>query len=117
MLLEALVACSGVTLGACATALGMEIESGEVRAEGGKPEPKPASHHADAPQRSDLDFKGTLGVDRDAPVGFVAIRLFFDISFAEGQDIDQAKLEKLGKLTERYCVVLQCVFPSRREQI
>ena len=50
-----------------------------------------------------------MGVDRDAPVGFVAIRLFFDLVFAEGQNIDQAKLEKLGKATERYCVVLQYV--------
>jgi uncharacterized OsmC-like protein len=85
MLLEALVACAGVTLRAVATSLGISVESGEVRAEG------------------DLDFRGTLAVDRDAPVGFSAIRLSFDLD----TDADPEQLETLLKLTERYCVVLQ----------
>jgi len=85
MLLEALVACAGVTLKAVATAIGVEIKSARVRAEG------------------DLDFRGTLGVDREAPVGFRQIRLAFDIS----SDAPQEKLDQLVKLTERYCVVLQ----------
>ena len=84
MLLEALVACSGVTLRAVATALGLEV-SGTVHAEG------------------DLDFRGTLGVDRDAPVGFSDIRLRFDLDTTA--DADQ--VATLVKLTERYCVVLQ----------
>ncbi|PNS17926.1 hypothetical protein CAC42_3885 [Sphaceloma murrayae] len=95
MLLEALVACSGVTLKAVATALSIPIKTGTVRAEG------------------DLDFRGTLGVDRDAPVGFKEIRLGFEVEIDEGdersKDVDAAKLEKLGKLTERYCVVLQTI--------
>jgi uncharacterized OsmC-like protein len=85
MLLEALVACAGVTLKAVSTALGIEVRSGRVTAEG------------------DLDFRGTLGVDRDAPVGFRAIRL----TFALDTDADPRTLEKLLDLTERYCVVLQ----------
>jgi uncharacterized OsmC-like protein len=85
MLLEALVACAGVTLGAVATALGIGIGEAEVRAEG------------------DLDFRGTLGVAKDAPVGFKAIRLTFDIP-APLSDEERATLLKL---TERYCVVLQ----------
>jgi uncharacterized OsmC-like protein len=85
MLLEALVACAGVTLRAVATSLGISVRSGEVRAEG------------------DLDFRGTLAVDRDAPVGFSAIRLSFDLD----ADADAEQLETLLKLTERYCVVLQ----------
>lgn len=85
MLLEALVACAGVTLKAVATALGIEIRSGTVRAEG------------------DLDFRGTLGVDKAAPVGFRSIRLAFDLA----SDAPQEQLDQLLKLTERYCVVLQ----------
>jgi uncharacterized OsmC-like protein len=85
MLLEALAACAGVTLGAVATALGISVRSGAVRAEG------------------DLDFRGTLGVDREAPVGFSAIRLSFDLD----SDADAAQLDKLRTLTERYCVVYQ----------
>ncbi len=85
MLLEALVACAGVTLAAVATSLGIEITSGAVRAEG------------------DLDFRGTLGVDRDAPVGFRAIRLSFDLD----TDADEEQLGTLLRLTERYCVVFQ----------
>jgi uncharacterized OsmC-like protein len=85
MLLEALVACAGVTLKAVATAIGVELRSARVRAEG------------------DLDFRGTLGVERAAPVGFREIRLAFDIR----SDAPQEKLDQLVKLTERYCVVLQ----------
>ncbi|KAF2156751.1 hypothetical protein K461DRAFT_218502 [Myriangium duriaei CBS 260.36] len=95
MLLEALVACAGVTLKAVATALGIPIKSGTVSAEG------------------DLDFRGTLGVDREAPVGFKEIRLNFGVEIDEAdersKEVDGAKLEKLGKLTERYCVVLQTI--------
>ncbi|EON64529.1 hypothetical protein W97_03762 [Coniosporium apollinis CBS 100218] len=87
MLLEALVACAGVTLKAVATALGIPIKSGVVRAEG------------------DLDFRGTMGVDKEAPVGFTDIRLGFELKTAE--EVDDDKIERLGKLTERYCVVLQ----------
>jgi uncharacterized OsmC-like protein len=85
MLLEALVACAGVTLRAVATSLGIDVRSGTVRAEG------------------DLDFRGTLGVDRTAPVGFKAIRLHFDLD----TDADPQELETLKRLTERYCVVFQ----------
>ena len=85
MLLEALVACAGVTLKAVATALEIELRAGTVSAEG------------------DLDFHGTLGVDKGAPVGFRAIRL----SFALDTDAPQDKLDQLLKLTERYCVVFQ----------
>ncbi|EGP87571.1 unnamed protein product [Zymoseptoria tritici ST99CH_1A5] len=91
MLLEALVACAGVTLKAVATAMDIPIKSGTVRAEG------------------DLDFKGTMGVDRDAPVGFKDIRLSFDLKFQDGELVPDEKVEKLGKLTERYCVVLQTI--------
>jgi uncharacterized OsmC-like protein len=84
MLLEALVACAGVTLKAVATALGVNAD-GRVHAEG------------------DLDFRGTLGVDREAPVGFKSIRL----SFALDTDADDEQLATLLKLTERYCVVYQ----------
>ena len=87
MLLEALVACAGVTLKAVATALGITLRKGIVRAEG------------------DLDFRGTLGVDRDAPVGFRAIRLNFDLD-TDGTDEQTATLLKL---TERYCVVFQTI--------
>jgi uncharacterized OsmC-like protein len=90
MLLEALVACAGVTLRAVATSLGIPVESGSVRAEG------------------DLDFRGTLAVDRDAPVGFRAVRLSFDLD-TEASD---EELATLLKLTERYCVVLQTLTTS-----
>ena len=89
MLLEALVACAGVTMKAVATALSMPLKDGNVKAEG------------------DIDFRGTLGVDRDAPVGFKQIRLSFDVSF-EGE-VTEDQIERLGKLTERYCVVLQTI--------
>jgi uncharacterized OsmC-like protein len=85
MLLEALVACAGVTLGAVSTSLGIPINDGRIKAEG------------------DLDFRGTLGVDREAPVGFRDIRLSFELD----TDADDEQLATLLKLTERYCVVLQ----------
>ena len=85
MLLEALVACAGVTLNAVATALGITLRGGEVRAEG------------------DLDFRGTLGVAKDAPVGFRDIRLKFLLD----TDAERGQLDKLLQLTERYCVVYQ----------
>jgi uncharacterized OsmC-like protein len=84
MLLEALVACAGVTLRSVATSMELAV-SGSVHAEG------------------DLDFRGTLGVDRDAPVGFTAIRLRFELASEESEE----KLAKLIELTERYCVVAQ----------
>ncbi|WP_267423422.1 OsmC family protein [Methylobacterium sp. GC_Met_2] len=85
MLLEALVACAGVTLKAVATALEIPLRAGTVSAEG------------------DLDFRGTLGVDKEAPVGFRNIRLFFKLD----TDASEEKLAQLLKLTERYCVVFQ----------
>ena len=85
MLLEALVACAGVTLKAVATALGIALRRATVAAEG------------------DLDFRGTLGVAKDAPVGFSDIRLSFELDTDAAQD----QLDTLLKLTERYCVVLQ----------
>jgi uncharacterized OsmC-like protein len=85
MLLQALVACAGVTLRAVATALGVPVHGGTVTAEG------------------DLDFRGTLGVSREAPVGFADIRLHFDLE----TDATPAQLEQVLKLTERYCVVYQ----------
>jgi uncharacterized OsmC-like protein len=85
MLLEALVACAGVTLNAVATALEIPLRSGRVLAEG------------------DLDFRGTLGVAKDAPVGFKDIRLHFDLD----TDASEEQLATLLKLTERYCVVYQ----------
>jgi uncharacterized OsmC-like protein len=85
MLLEALVACAGVTLKAVATALGIELRDARVFAEG------------------DLDFRGTLGVAKDAPVGFREIRLRFDLQ----TDATAEQQKKLIDLTERYCVVLQ----------
>jgi uncharacterized OsmC-like protein len=84
MLLEALVACAGVTMRAVATALGIGV-AGEVRAEG------------------ELDFRGTLGVDREAPVGFTTIALRFDLE----TDADDEQIATLERLTERYCVVYQ----------
>lgn len=85
LLLEALVACAGVTLRAVAAAIGVEVRSGQVRAEG------------------ELDVRGTLGVDRDTPVGFRAIRVVFDLD----TDADDDLLAALLALTERYCVVHQ----------
>ena len=87
MLLEALVACAGVTLKAVATAIDVPLRSGSVSAEG------------------DLDFRGTLGVAKDAPVGFKQIRLRFNLD----TDAPQDKLDQLLKLTERYCVVYQTI--------
>jgi uncharacterized OsmC-like protein len=85
MLLEALVACAGVTLKAVATALGIDLRGGSVTAEG------------------DLDFRGTMGVDKETPVGFKAIRLSFDLDC----DAPPEKIASLTKLTERYCVIYQ----------
>jgi uncharacterized OsmC-like protein len=87
MLLEALVACAGVTLKAVSTALAIPLKAATVSAEG------------------DLDFRGTLGVDKEAPVGFRQIRLRFDVD----TDVPQDKLDQLLKLTERYCVVYQTI--------
>jgi uncharacterized OsmC-like protein len=89
MLLEALVACAGVTLRAVATALGLQV-AGRVRAEG------------------DLDVRGTLGVDREAPVGFREVRLAFDLDTTA----DAEQVATLVRLTERYCVVLQTLVSS-----
>ncbi|MDJ1484138.1 OsmC family protein [Cytophagaceae bacterium YF14B1] len=85
MLLEALVACAGVTLRAVATAIGVEIKGGTIKAEG------------------DLDFRGTLGVSKEASVGFKAIRLSFDLD----AELSTEQLQSIEKLTERYCVVYQ----------
>ena len=85
MLLQALVACAGVTLSAIATAIGVEIKNGSVKAEG------------------DLDFRGTLGMSKDVPVGFKTIRLQFTID----SNATTGQKESLSKLTERYCVVFQ----------
>ena len=93
MLLEALVACAGVTLRAVATAIGVDLRDARVRAEG------------------DLDFRGTLGVSKEAPVGFQSIRLQFDLD----TDATQEQVATLLKLTERYCVVLQTL--SRPAQV
>jgi len=84
------VACAGVTLGAVATAIGVVLRSGSVRAEG------------------DLDFRGTLGVAKDAPVGFQRIRLHFDLD----TDAPAEQLDTLIRLTERYCVVYQTLRQS-----
>ena len=85
LLLEALVACAGVTLQAVATAIGVEIKEGTVKAEG------------------DLDFRGTLGVSKEVPVGFKTIRL----QFAIASNATEEQMQSLSKLTERYCVVYQ----------
>lgn len=85
MLLEALVACAGVTLSAVATAIGVELRAGTIKAEGV------------------LDFRGTLGVAKEVPVGFQVIRLFFELE----SDASDDELNTLLRLTERYCVVLQ----------
>src|SRR4026207_1795637 len=87
MLLEALVACAGVTMKAVATALDIPLKSASVSAEG------------------DLDFRGTLGVAKDAPVGFAQIRLHLELD----TDAPQDKIDQLLKLTERYCVVYQTI--------
>lgn len=87
MLLEALAACAGVTLRAVATAFGVDLRKGKVVAEG------------------DLDFRGTLGVAKDAPVGFKEIRLNFEVD----SDADTATMNKVISVTERYCVVLQTI--------
>ncbi len=87
MLLQALVACAGVTLRAVATSMGVQVRSGTVRAEG------------------DLDFRGTLGVDKSAPVGFRDIRISFELDTAAEPDT----VATLIRLTERYCVVLQTI--------
>ncbi len=87
LLLEALVACAGVTLSAVATAIGIEIKAGSIRAEG------------------DLDFKGTLGVSKEVPVGFGSIRLYFHIE----SNASAEQIASLSKLTERYCVVYQTI--------
>jgi len=93
MLLEALVACAGVTMRAVATSIGVQIESGNVTADG------------------DLDFRGTMAVDRDAPVGFTAIRLDFELE----TEASEEELETLLRLTERFCVVFQTL--SRPPQL
>ena len=87
MLLEALAACAGVTLRAVATSLGIDVEKGVVRAEG------------------DLDFRGTLAVSKEAPVGFRSIRLSFELA----TDASEDELDTLLRLTERYCVVYQTI--------
>jgi uncharacterized OsmC-like protein len=85
MLLQALVACAGVTLGAVATAMGITVSSGRVWAEG------------------EIDFRGTLGVDKEAPVGFRSLKLHFDVTTDAGSEAHKRLIE----LTERYCVVYQ----------
>jgi len=90
MLLEALVACAGVTLQAVATSIGVDVRDGSVRAEG------------------DLDFRGTLAVSKEAPVGFRAIRLAFELD----TDASDEELDTLVRLTERYCVVYQTIAGS-----
>lgn len=87
LLLEALVACAGVTITAVATAIGIEITDGSIKAEG------------------DLDFRGTLGVSKEVPVGFKAIRLYFSL----GSNATAPQMETLMNLTERYCVVYQTI--------
>lgn len=87
MLLEALAACTGVTLNAVATAIGFKLDGGRVVVEG------------------DLDFRGTLGVDKEAPVGFRELRISFDLDTEEPQE----RIDQLLKLTERFCVVLQTI--------
>ncbi len=90
MLLESLVACAGVTLRAVATALNIQLRDATIRAEG------------------DLDFRGTLGVSKDVPVGFQRIRLYFDLD----SDASEEQVSKLLGLTERYCVVYQTLSQS-----
>lgn len=95
MLLEALVACAGVTLNAVATALGIELRDATISAEG------------------DLDFRGTLGIDKETPVGFREIRLRFDLD----TDTDGDQLDTLQRLTERYCVVYQTLSNNTPVQV
>ena len=95
MLLEALAACAGVTLNAVATAIEFPLKDASIYVEG------------------DLDFRGTLSVDREAPVGFKSIRLRFDLD----TDADREKIDKLIKLTERYCVVLQTLSKGNRVEV
>jgi uncharacterized OsmC-like protein len=95
MLLEALAACAGVTLNAVATAMGIEIKEGIVKAEG------------------DIDFRGTFGVSKEVPVGFQKIRLRFELDTNASED----KLTSLIKLTERYCVVYQTLVSSPKIEI
>lgn len=95
MLLESLIGCVGVTLGAVATAMNVPITRGYITAEG------------------DLDFRGTLGVDRQTPVGFQAIRLIFELETTA----DEAQLTKLMELSERYCVVAQSLSEAARPKI
>ncbi len=95
MLLEALAACAGVTMNAVATAIGIEIRSGKVHTEG------------------ELDFRGTLGVSKEVPVGFKSIRMRFDLD----TDADEEQLTTLLKLTERYCVVYQTLRNTPEIQI
>ena len=95
MLLEALVACAGVTLKAVSTALGIDLKSGKVTAEG------------------DLDFRGTLGVAKEAPVGFQNIRLVFDLE----TNAPEEQIAQLIKLTERYCVVFQTLKQSPGSEV
>lgn len=92
MLLEALVACAGVTMNAVATAIGVEIRGGAIRAEG------------------DIDFRGTLGVSKEVPVGFTAIRLLAELD----TPADPEQVATLLRLTERYCVVLQTLRQGAR---
>lgn len=95
MMLEALIGCAGVTLCAVATAMSMPITMGTIAAEG------------------DVDFRGTLGVSKDVPIGFMAIRVLIDLQTTA----DDAQLEKLAKLTERYCVVAQSLSEAARPTV
>jgi uncharacterized OsmC-like protein len=95
MLLEALVACAGVTLNAVATALGIQLQAATVRAEG------------------DLDFRGTLGISKDVPVGFERIRLQFELNTGATEE----QLSALLRLTERYCVVYQTLARSPKMEV
>lgn len=95
MLLEALIGCAGVTLCAVATAMTIPITAGTITAEG------------------DVDFRGTLGVSRDVPAGFLAVRLIIDLQTTA----DDSQLQKLGQLTERYCVVAQSLSEAARPTV
>jgi len=90
MLLEALIGCAGVTLSAVATAMEIPITGGRITAEG------------------DLDFRGTLGISKDVPIGFTEIRLLIELHTTA----EEAQLEKLAQLAERYCVVAQSLSPK-----
>ncbi len=95
MLLEALIGCAGVTLCAVSTAMSIPITAGTIAAEG------------------DVDFRGTLGISKDVPIGFMAIRILIDLQTTA----DDATLEKLAKLTERYCVVAQSLSEAARPTV